>query len=329
MNEALLVAEGIHRSYAMGHGRLKVLRGCNLRVAAGEFVAIMGKSGSGKSTLLHILGALDVPDRGDVTFAGQPVLGARSRAGRLAVGLETALRGLQKGLFLTLKCLLLVLLVGLPLFLLIFPWLLPNVPRVLHVSLYGLAWAFGLLGGLLLVLVLLLLARLGLVHATERRRVRLRRQHFGFVFQFYHLLPELNLLENVMLPCKVGSSCWGWLRRRRAARAEAVRVLERVGLADRLKHRPSELSGGERQRAAVARALVHRPRVLFADEPTGNLDAAAGAELMDLLRELHREGQTIVLVTHDAGIAAQADRVLRLENGLLYPAEARSASKTS
>ena len=115
----------------------------------------------------------------------------------------------------------------------------------------------------------------------------------------------------------VGASTLRWSAQRGPARHDSLAILERVGLAHRLKHRPSELSGGERQRVAIARALVHRPKVLFADEPTGNLDAAAGAELMALLKDLHGEGQTIVLVTHDPGIAAQADRIMRLEAGVL------------
>ena len=125
------------------------------------------------------------------------------------------------------------------------------------------------------------------------------------------------MLENVLLARMVGASTFAWPRVRSSARQDALRILERVGLAERLTHRPAELSGGERQRVAIARALVHHPEVLLADEPTGNLDAAAGAELMALLRDLHAEGQTIVMVTHDSGIAGQADRVLRLEDGVL------------
>jgi ABC-type lipoprotein export system ATPase subunit len=152
---------------------------------------------------------------------------------------------------------------------------------------------------------------------AERRRNHLRRTHFGFVFQFYHLLPELNVLENVLLPRMVATPTLKWGGQKAAARADAMSVLQRVGLGERLKHRPAQLSGGERQRVAIARALVHKPAVLLADEPTGNLDAEAGGRILGLLSELHREGQTIVMVTHDPGIAKAADRILQLENGRL------------
>jgi ABC-type lipoprotein export system ATPase subunit len=241
---ALLVAEGVYKAYPMGPTQLEVLRRCDLHVAAGEFVAIMGKSGSGKSTLLHILGALDVPQRGQVRFDGQEVFAPPERR-----------------------------------------WLRTGITDILS--------------------------------SAERRRIYLRRTQFGFVFQFYHLLPELNVLENVLITRMVGASIWSWPGERSAARREALAILARVGLTERLKHRPAELSGGERQRLALARALVHQPKILFADEPTGNLDAEAGANIMALLKELHREGQTIVMVTHDPGIAQQADRVLRLEAGRL------------
>lgn len=244
MSDPLLIADDVHKTYSMGRVRLDVLRGCGLRLEDGEFVAIMGKSGSGKSTLLHILGALDVPQGGQVTFRGLPVFAP---------------------------------------------------PRQ--------RWFYA--------------TALDVISGYERRRIAFRRHEFGFVFQFYHLLPELNVLENVLLARMVGGSTFTWLGQRRQARHDAMEILNRVGLAARLDHHPNELSGGERQRVAIARALVHRPKILFADEPTGNLDAEAGAELMLLLKELHSEGQTIVLVTHDPGIAAQADRILRLENGIL------------
>jgi ABC-type lipoprotein export system ATPase subunit len=242
--QALLVAYGICKSYVMGRVQLQVLRGCDLQLAPGEFVAIMGKSGSGKSTLLHVLGALDVPQDGQVLFAGEPIFAPPQR------------RRLQTGLT-------------------------------------------------------------DVFSAAERHRIRLRRRAFGFVFQLYYLLPELNVLENVVLTRMVGTSTFAWGASRKAARQDALEMLTRVGLADRLKHRPSELSGGERQRVAIARALVHKPRILFADEPTGNLDAEAGRKIMDLIAELHREGQTIALVTHDPSVARYADRTLVLESGKL------------
>lgn len=247
MSKRLLHAEAIHKTYVMGRAQLHVLRGCDLTVQAGEFVAIMGKSGSGKSTLLHIVGALDVPQRGQVHFDEQPVFAPPSQR-----------------------------------------WLKTSALDVLS--------------------------------AYERRRIRFRRHVFGFVFQFYHLLPELNVLENVLLARMIGCSTFAWPRQGAPARGDALNMLTRVGLQDRLKHRPSELSGGERQRVAVARALVHKPKILFADEPTGNLDREAGGELLRLLKELHAEGQTIVMVTHDSSVAAQADRVLVLDEGRLRSA---------
>jgi len=149
-------------------------------------------------------------------------------------------------------------------------------------------------------------------------RSSLRNVHFGFVFQFYHLLPELNVLENTLLPAMVKHSWPAYVRHRSDLRRRAMEILGELGLSHRLKHRPNELSGGERQRVAIARALMNSPRVLFADEPTGNLDAATGRQIMDLLQKLHRQrGQTIVMVTHDAGIAAEADRTLLLRDGVL------------
>ncbi len=244
MNDLLLKAEDIQKTYIMGRAGLEVLRGCDLEVTAGQFVAIMGKSGSGKSTLLHILGALDVPQRGQVFFRNQPVFA-------------------------------------------------PPTQRWFSTS------------------------ALDFLAPAERQRIHFRRHRFGFVFQFYHLLPELNVLENVLLARMVELPTLSWLRQRRTIRQQALDLIERVGLKERLKHRPAELSGGERQRVAIARALAHKPEILFADEPTGNLDAEAGAALMKLIKDLHHDGQTIVMVTHDAGVAHQADRILRLEAGQL------------
>jgi ABC-type lipoprotein export system ATPase subunit len=244
---AWLRAEAVCKTYPMGRTQLEVLRNCDLRVDLGEFVAIMGKSGSGKSTLLHILGALDVPQKGQVHFRGQPVFAPAGQR-RLYTGITDVFSD------------------------------------------------------------------------AERWRNHLRCTAFGFVFQLYHLLPDLNVLENVVLSRMVESGIFEWASKKPAARQDAVDILRRVGLSERLKHKPSELSGGECQRVAIARALVHKPQILFADEPTGNLDAEAGANIMSILTGLHKDGQTIVMVTHDPGIAQYADRTLVLESGRLRSA---------
>jgi lipoprotein-releasing system ATP-binding protein len=170
----------------------------------------------------------------------------------------------------------------------------------------------------------------GEIHLDGRRiddlpcegRDQLRNGTFGFIFQFYHLLPELNTLENVLMPQMIAHSVWGWLRRGRVLKKRAAELLERVGLGHRLKHRPQELSGGEMQRAAIARALINRPRILLADEPTGNLDAGTGTEIVHLLRDLNRgEGLTIIMVTHNLDIVAETDRMVRLLAGRVEGAE--------
>lgn len=222
-----VAVRGLVKRYRSGGSVLEVLRGVDMEIEPGAFVAIVGSSGSGKSTLLHLMGLLDAPDGGAVLLDG--------------------------------------------------------------------------------------------VRADDqpaRRRDRLRNTALGMVFQSYHLLPELDAVENVLAPLLVRHGPWEWLSRRRAARHEAERLLDRFGLGARLHHKPRQLSGGEMQRVAIARALVTRPRVLLADEPTGNLDAESGAGILDALVELNRaDGLSIVLVTHDPAIAARADRVVRLVAG--------------
>ncbi len=147
-------------------------------------------------------------------------------------------------------------------------------------------------------------------------RDELRNRYFGMIFQFYHLLPELTTLENVLAPLMIGHSVWSYLRHRRQLHQQARDLLQLVGLSHRLRHKPRELSGGEMQRAAIARALICNPQVLLADEPTGNLDHASGREILDLLRRLNAEQKlTIVMVTHDLSIAQMADRSIELVQG--------------
>lgn len=222
----IISASGIHKSYKMGQSSIDVLKGLELSVPKGAFLAVVGASGSGKSTLLHILGALDTPDKGSVHFNGND---------------------LQK--------------------------------------------------------------------FSSRQLNTFRNKKVGFVFQFYHLLDELTVLENVILPVMAGVSTLGWLAQRNSTKKRANELMERLGLAQRIRHKPYQLSGGERQRVAIARALINGPEMLLADEPTGNLDFETGNGILDILEELNRDGQTIIMVTHDDRIAQRAHSVIRLLDG--------------
>ncbi len=156
---------------------------------------------------------------------------------------------------------------------------------------------------------------------SASQRSELRNRKFGFVFQFYHLLPELNVLENTLLAPMIEFSWLGFRSRRAELRKKARELLAELGMEQRLRHKPHQLSGGERQRVAIARALMNQPRVLFADEPTGNLDFETGRQIMGLLERLHKNSnQTIIMVTHDRTLARQADRVLVLNNGVMEKA---------
>jgi ABC-type lipoprotein export system ATPase subunit len=225
-DDFILKAEGVYKSYRMGAAKVSVLKGVDLAVKSGEFLAIVGASGSGKSTLLHILGALDSPDKGIVSFEGRDL--SRHSTGELN---------------------------------------------------------------------------------------RFRNKMVGFVFQFYHLLDELNVLENVFLPAMTGRSVVGWLASRRWAKKRARELLSQLGLSERANHKPYQLSGGERQRVAIGRALMNEPRILLADEPTGNLDSATGNGILEVFEKLNRAGQTIVMVTHDERIAQKAGRIITLADG--------------
>jgi lipoprotein-releasing system ATP-binding protein len=169
----------------------------------------------------------------------------------------------------------------------------------------------------------------GEIHFDGRRidnvpaiqRDRLRNQVFGMIFQFYHLLPELSTLENVLMPLMIADGAFAYWRKKKQHVARAKQLLETVGLTHRLTHKPHELSGGEMQRAAIARALIASPRVLLADEPTGNLDRKNGEEILRILRSLNRaEHVTIIMVTHDNSLASQADRIVRLAEGRVQKA---------
>jgi putative ABC transport system ATP-binding protein len=218
---ALIEARGLAKTYRLGQVDVAALRGVDVDVAAGEFVAIVGPSGSGKSTLMHILGCLDGATAGTYRLDGEDV------------------------------------------------------------------------------------SRL-----SGRRLAQVRNRKVGFVFQTFNLMPRMSVEENVALPLKYRG---GVPRRDRAERARAI--LERLGLAHRIGHRPDELSGGERQRVAIGRALVGTPAILMADEPTGNLDSQAGWEVLNTFDELHAAGHTIVLVTHDPNVAARAERTIHIADG--------------
>jgi lipoprotein-releasing system ATP-binding protein len=222
----LIQTRGLHKSYKMGTTTVKVLKGIELSVRQGEFVAIVGASGSGKSTLLHILGALDRPDKGSVHYKDKDLSKISSK---------------QLNIF--------------------------------------------------------------------------RNETVGFVFQFYHLLDELNVLENVYLPAMVSKSIISWLKYRIFAKSRARELLEQLGISDRAGHKPYQLSGGERQRVAIGRALMNKPKLLLADEPTGNLDSVTGKGILELFEKLNKEGQTIIMVTHDQRIADRAGRIIKLADG--------------
>ncbi|MFA7543211.1 MAG: ABC transporter ATP-binding protein [Candidatus Cloacimonadaceae bacterium] len=146
----------------------------------------------------------------------------------------------------------------------------------------------------------------------KRALAGIRNRKIGFVFQSFNLLPHFNILKNVELPLMYGGMSFSKRKRR------AEEVLESVGLSDRLKHRPNELSGGQRQRVAIARAIVNKPSILLADEPTGNLDSQAGGDILEIFSELHAAGNTVIMVTHDPNVAARADRIIQIRDGLIY-----------
>jgi putative ABC transport system ATP-binding protein len=215
-----LVVDRVRKTFEAENAPVRALRGANLVVPAGDFVALMGPSGCGKSTLLNLVAGLDVADEGTITVAGELVTGR-----------------------------------------------------------------------------------------TEDELSQLRRRHIGIVFQFFNLLEGMTVLENVALPAVIAG------RKRKMAETRARDLLDLLGIGDKAGTVPGMLSGGQRQRLAIARALANEPTLLLADEPTGALDSEGGQEVIELLSRLHTGGQTIILVTHDAGVASAAERIVRMRDG--------------
>lgn len=222
MSEPIIEIKGITRNFPLGSEIVKVLKGIDLNINKGEYVALMGPSGSGKSTLMNILGCLDTPTGGSYILNGK------------------------------------------------------DVSRMPDDELAG-----------------------------------IRNKEIGFVFQTFNLMPRTTALDNVALPMVYA----GYKKPERNTRA--TEVLTQVGLEDRMDHKPNQLSGGQRQRVAVARALVNHPSIILADEPTGNLDSKTSVEIMKLFGQIHANGNTVILVTHEEDIAAYAHRVIRLRDGII------------
>lgn len=222
----------ITRNFQLGNEVVKVLKGIDLEIERGEYVAIMGPSGSGKSTLMNLLGCLDTPTGGQYVLNGKDVS-----------------------------------------------------------------------------------------QMTDDELAEVRNKEIGFVFQTFNLLPRTTALDNVALPMIYA----GATKAERKARAE--QVLTDVGLADRMDHKPNQLSGGQRQRVAVGRALVNHPSIILADEPTGNLDSKTSVEIMNLFDDIHANGNTVILVTHEEEIAEHAHRIIRLRDGIIESDERRIAKR--
>lgn len=222
MKTPIIDIKGITRDFQLGSETVNVLKGIDLLINKGEYVALMGPSGSGKSTLMNILGCLDTPTSGSYILNGKQV---------------------------------------------------------------------------------------SEMHDDELAEIR--NKEIGFVFQTFNLMPRTTALDNVALPMVYA----GFSKDERNKRA--TEVLTQVGLADRMDHKPNQLSGGQRQRVAVGRALVNKPSIILADEPTGNLDSKTSVEIMKLFGEIHSNGNTVILVTHEEDIAAHAHRIIRLRDGII------------
>lgn len=228
---SLIEVQDLWKIYEMGQEKVYALRGINVKIEKGEYVAIMGPSGSGKSTLMNLIGCLDTPTKGTYLLNGQAV-----------------------------------------------------------------------------------------ASMSDDELAAVRNREIGFIFQTFNLLPRATSLHNVELPLIYSGA------NREQRMEKAVRAMQIVGLADRMTHKPNELSGGQRQRVAIARALVNNPAIILADEPTGNLDSVTGAEIMALLADLHKQGNTLIVVTHASDVAQYAGRVIHILDGKIDRDEYKKAS---
>lgn len=222
MGHPIIEIKDIIRNFPLGTETVFVLKGINLTINKGEYVALMGPSGSGKSTLMNILGCLDTPTAGSYVLNGKDVS-----------------------------------------------------------------------------------------KMSDNELAEIRNKEIGFVFQTFNLMPRTIALDNVALPLVYAG------KNKKERHQRASQVLEQVGLGDRMDHRPNQLSGGQRQRVAVGRALVNHPSIILADEPTGNLDSKTSVEIMNLFNDIHAQGNTVILVTHEEDIARFAHRIIRLKDGLI------------
>ena len=229
----VLDVHGVRRTFEAELAPVRALRGVDLQVERGEFIAVMGPSGCGKSTLLNLVAGLDIADEGTIRIADEEITGRDE------------------------------------------DWL-----------------------------------------------AKMRRRRIGMVFQFFNLLEGMTAMENVVLPAVISGV------KRRAAETRARDLLDLLGLGDKTGEVPAVLSGGQRQRLAIARALANEPKVLLADEPTGALDSDGGREVLELFRRLHDEGQTIIMVTHSAEVAAGADRVVHMKDGTIEREEVNTATES-
>ena len=287
MTEPVIRVVGLGKSYETAAGMFPALRGVDLEVAPGEYIAIMGPSGSGKSTFMNLLGCLDTPTAGDYFLAGRNVAHmAKDALASLRNRMFPALRGVD---------------------LEVDPG---EYIAIMGPSGSGKSTFMNLLGCLDTPTAGdYFLAGRNVAHMEKDALASLRNRTLGFVFQGFNLLPRMSLLDNVALPLVYSGT--GKDERRAAARA----VLQKVGLGQYADSLPSRISGGQQQRVAIARALVNKPRLILADEPTGNLDSHTSEEIMAFFGELNREGITVVLVTHEPDIAAHARRQVRFLDG--------------